>query len=58
MEKDVKAPKDKKEAAVRAEELFPDARPLWRPVGRGGKEVARHDRAEAVLLAYWASTQA
>jgi hypothetical protein len=56
--KDVKAPKDKKEAAVRAEELFPDARPLWRPVGRGGKEVMRHDRAEAVLLAYWASTQA
>jgi len=56
--KDVKAPKDKKEAAVRAEELFPDARSFFRvrSNARGGKEVLRHDRAEAVLLAYYAST--
>jgi hypothetical protein len=55
--KDVKAPKDKKEAAYRAEEIFPDNRDLWR-ILKGNRESLRHDRAEAVLLAYWASTQA
>lgn len=54
--KEVKAPKDKKEAAYRAEELFPDGRHIWRVPGRGGKETLRHDRAEAILLAYYAST--
>ena len=55
--KDVKAPKDKKEAAYRAEEIFPDNRDLWRTL-KGNRESLRHDRAEAVLLAFWASTQA
>lgn len=53
--KEVKAPKDKKEAVVRAEELFPEHRAKFRnhETGRGG---LRPDRAEAALLAYYGAT--
>ena len=50
--KAVKAPKEKRDAVARADELFPDHRHLFRNTeARGG---VRPDRAEAALLAYWA----
>lgn len=54
--KEVKAPKDKKEAMVRAEELFPDHRGQWRYKATNGKDATRPDRAEAALLAYYGAT--
>ena len=52
--KEVKAPKDKKEAAVRAEEIFPEHRHLFR--NTDARNGLRPDRAEAALLAYYAAT--
>lgn len=54
--REVKAPKDKKEAMVRAEELFPQHRHLWRYTAKNGKAATRPDRAEAALLAYYGAT--
>ena len=54
--REVKAPKDKKEAMVRAEELFPSHRHLWRYQASNGKAATRPDRAEAALLAYYGAT--
>lgn len=52
--REVKAPRDKREAVVRAEEVFPSYRHLFRNgEGRGG---LRPDRAEAALLAYYGAT--
>lgn len=55
--KAVKAPKDKKEAVVRAEELFPHHRALFRDTTKTTKGALRPDRAEAALLAYYAATR-
>lgn len=51
--KDIKVPKDKREAVVRAEELMPEFRDQFITPG---KRAARPDRAEAALLAYWGAT--
>lgn len=57
----VKAPADKKAAAARCDELFPQFRSEWYvPDKRNTRkkqypDVVRPDRAEAALLAYWAS---
>lgn len=52
--KDVKAPRDKREAVVRAEELMPQFRDQF--IGTGKRGGTRPDRAEAALLAYWGAT--
>lgn len=56
--KAIKAPKDKAEAVVRAEELLPAFRDRWRVPHKTqrGKTVVRPDRAEAALLAYYGAT--
>lgn len=54
--KEVKAPKDKKEAVVRAEEIFPQHRALFRDTTKTTKGALRPDRAEAALLAFYGAT--
>ena len=54
--KEVKAPKDKKEAVARAEELFPSHRALFRDTTKTAKGALRPDRAEAALLAFYGAT--
>lgn len=54
--KAVKAPAEKSEAIVRAEELFPGYRHLWRYKATNGKDATRPDRAEAALIAYYGAT--
>jgi hypothetical protein len=52
--KAIKVPRDKKEAVVRAEEVFPEHRHLFRNAEKKGG--LRPDRAEAALIAYYGAT--
>jgi hypothetical protein len=55
--KALKAPADKKAAIGRADELMPDFYDLWRPQStKSSKKLLRPDRAEAAMLALYAST--
>lgn len=58
--KAMKVPAEKKFAVARADELMPDLREAWRVAHKTQKKappVVRPDRAEAALLALWASQQ-
>lgn len=54
--KEVKAPKDKKEAMVRAEQIWPEHRDKFRSYEKSTRGTDRPDRAEAALLAYYGAT--
>ncbi len=52
----IKVPKDKKQAVVRAEELMPQWRHMWRYRADNGKDATQPDRAEAALIAFYGAT--
>lgn len=54
--REVKAPKDKKEATVRAEQIWPEHRDKFRSYEKSTRGTDRPDRAEAALLAYYGAT--
>ena len=53
--KDLKVPKDKGEAVVRAKELFPGHHALFHDYTASTRGKARPDRAEAAMIALWGS---